>query len=87
MNPEMQPYWNKLTEVSVIDDCIVWGNCLLIPEPGQQDVLSEFDGGHPGTSRMKMLVRTSAWWPHMDTEIEKKLFSIAVSASKFNPHL
>ena len=26
VHPEMQPYWNKRMELSVLDDCILWGN-------------------------------------------------------------
>ena len=70
VNPEMQPYWNKRTELSVINDCILGGNRVLIPEPGQQHVLRELHGGHPGVSRMKTLACMFVWWPHMGTEIK-----------------
>ena len=66
----MQPYWTKRMELSVINDCILWGNRVLIPEPGRQHVLRELHGGHPGVSRMKTLARMFVWWPHMDTEIK-----------------
>ena len=71
VNPEMLAYWNKRTELSVMDDCILWGSRVLIPEPGRQHVLQELHGGHPGISRMKTLARMFVWWPHMDKDIER----------------
>ena len=56
-----------------MDDCILWGSRVLIPEPGLQDVLQELHGGHPGVSRMKngSDVCMFVWWPHMDKDIER----------------
>ena len=70
INSVMQPYWTKLVELSVMDDCILWGNRVLVPEPGRQHVIREIHGGHPGVSRMKTLARMFSWWLHMDHNIE-----------------
>ena len=45
VNSEMQPYWSKRIELSVTDDCILWGNRVLVPKLGQQHVLQELHGG------------------------------------------
>ena len=42
----------------------------MVPPLGQESVLIELHGGHPGTSRMKLLARGLVWWPGMDQEIE-----------------
>ena len=67
---ELKPYWTRRLELTAYDGCIVWGGRVAVPPPGQESVLIELHGGHPGTSRMKSLARGLVWWPGMDQEIE-----------------
>ncbi len=68
---ELQPYWQRRLELSVLDDCILWGGRVLIPAPGRQHILNELHGGHPGSSRMKALARMFVWWVGMDKEVDQ----------------
>ena len=52
---ELMPYWGKRWELSSHDGCLLWGNRVVIPTPGQADVLHE---AHPGFTRLKRLART-----------------------------
>ena len=48
----------------------MWGGRVVVPPPDRESVLIELHGGHPGTSRMKLLARGLVWCPGMDQEIE-----------------
>ncbi|VDH91898.1 Hypothetical predicted protein [Mytilus galloprovincialis] len=70
-NDEMKPYFSRKTELSVFDSCLLWGNRVVIPNPGRDIILQELHEGHQGISRMKVLARGYVWWPNMDAEIEQ----------------
>lgn len=67
---EIRPYFARKTEISVVDDCLLWGSRVIVPPQGRQLILDEIHEGHPGISRMKSLGRSYVWWPRMDEEIE-----------------
>ena len=54
---ELQPFNQCSGELSVMDGYLLWGGRVVVePKPGQKLVLKEFYQGHPGTSRMKVLL-------------------------------
>ena len=70
---ELQPFRSRHTELSVQDGCILWGNRVVIPQPGRKQILKELHAGHPGIARMKSLARMFIWWPQMDKDIEMRV--------------
>ena len=50
--PELAPYHSRRTELSLLDRCILWGSCVVIPRKGRNAVLAELHIGHPGMSRI-----------------------------------
>ena len=72
---QLKPYWCRKTELSLHDDCVLWGSRVIIPPPGREVVLGELHAGHPGISRMKTLARMFVWWPGMDGDIVKTVQS------------
>lgn len=71
----LRPYWNRHNELSVEDDCLLWGNRVIVPRRLQQEVLNELHQSHPGVVRMKALSRSYFWWPGLDQDIESRVKS------------
>ena len=72
---ELQPYFRRRHELSILDDCILWGSHIIIPPAGQSCVLDELHDTHPGASRIKSLARSYVWWPKIDSDLERKVKS------------
>lgn len=45
---ELQAYYQRRNELSVEDQCLLWGNRVVIPARGQKAVAQPLHDGHPG---------------------------------------
>ena len=67
----------RLMNLLLQEECLLWGNWVVIPHAGQSLVLQELHEAHPGAIRMKQLARTLVWWPGIDQDIENTVKSCA----------
>ena len=70
---DIQPYYNRRDELSVVDGCILWGSRVVVPVPGRHIIIEQLHETHPGVSRMKGLARSYVWWPGLDKAIEDRV--------------
>ena len=61
--PELKPFFTKCNELTVLNNCILWGSHVVIPFKWRKPVLTELHVGHPGVTRMKSLAPKFVWWP------------------------
>ena len=78
VDESLHPYQTRRNELSVLNGCIVWGACVIVPPPGRQDILNELHETHPGCSKMKALACSFIWWPKMDAEVEMTIKSCTI---------
>ena len=53
--PEFQPFVTRELELSIQNDCLLWGSRVIVPPKLRDRVLQELHKSHPGSSRMKSL--------------------------------
>lgn len=66
-------YWNHKEDLSLEDDCVLWGRLVFIPLIIQGHLWDEFHECHPGMCCMKALDRSFIWWPGIDQGIEDRV--------------
>ncbi|XP_055590030.1 uncharacterized protein K02A2.6-like [Uranotaenia lowii] len=65
------PFRLIATELCIVDDVLMRGDRIIIPQKLQQRVLQLGHEGHPGARIMKEYLRASVWWPKLDKHIEE----------------
>lgn len=78
---ELQIFHARRDSLSAIEDCIMFGDRLIIPTSQRQHVLEMMHRGHPGIERMKAVARSYVYWPNIDTDIEDMVKSCKSCAS------
>ena len=84
-NPKLLHFKDKIHELSLFDDCIMYRNRIFIPESLRKLVLDQIHEGHPGICGMKSIARSLIWYPNIDNEIEsyvKSCENCQMNASK-----
>ena len=66
----LKPYHNRRDQLTLEDDCVMWGVRVIVPRKLQERVLQELHQSHLGIARSKALARSHVWWPKLDSAIE-----------------
>ena len=64
------PYCSHKNEVKVSNRCLMWGNCILIPQSLHELIFKELHSAHLIIVTMKVLTRSYIWWSNLDQSIE-----------------
>jgi len=54
----LRPYSNRRNEITLVNDCVMWGVRVIVPKKLQDLILQELHRSHPGIGRMKALARS-----------------------------
>ncbi|CAH8550749.1 unnamed protein product [Dicrocoelium dendriticum] len=68
---ELQQFYQRSHSLSIVNDCILFADRVVIPKILQTKVLRQFHTGHPEINRMKALARSFVYWPFMDKQLEE----------------
>ena len=79
---ELKPFAVRQTELYMIENCIMWGTRVVIPQAAREAVLDELHSCHFGVVKMKALARASVWWPGVDKNIEELAASCTACRSQ-----
>ena len=60
--PLYDPFYRRHTELSCQDDCVLWGQRVVVPTSLQAQLLRELHEGHIGIARMKALAFGGPDW-------------------------
>ena len=64
-------FWRVKNDLSVVDDLIIYGCRLLIPNNFRNDMLRKLHESHKGIARTHEKARLAIYWPSIDQDIEK----------------
>ncbi|XP_062700183.1 uncharacterized protein K02A2.6-like [Aedes albopictus] len=66
---ELRQFHDRQEGLSIVQECIMFGDRLVIPAVYRKRCLNQLHKGHPGVQRMKAIARSYVYWPGLDEEI------------------
>ncbi|BHF57490.1 hypothetical protein SprV_0100043200 [Sparganum proliferum] len=67
---DLRQLFLRRASLSVVDSCLMFADRVVISSSLRPTVLRQFHAAHPGTSRMKSIARSFAYWPGIDGDID-----------------
>ena len=75
------PYHRRRNELSVENNCVLWGMRVVIPTVLRRRILEELHEEHLGIVKSKSFARGYIWWPRLDSDIESMVQSCQVCSA------
>ena len=73
VNPVLQPYHSRQLELSIQNNCLLWGSRIIVPKQERERLLALLHEDHPGISKTKGLTRSYVWWLNIDADLEAQV--------------
>ena len=85
LHQDIRPYWSFRDELAVIDDVVMKGRSIIIPEALKQQALNQLHINHMGIEKTKLLAHESIYWFNVNNDIERYI-KIAIHVLNFGKH-
>ena len=72
----LKAYWTYRDELSVLDDLVLKGNRIIIPNDCRDDVLDKVHEGHFRIERTKLRARDTVYWLQINHDIKTLVKSL-----------
>lgn len=69
--PEAVDFWNFREELAVIDDVVMKGDRLVIPEAMRPEILKQLHTPHQGVEKTRQRARQVVFWPGLSRDIDE----------------
>ncbi|XP_055623100.1 uncharacterized protein K02A2.6-like [Toxorhynchites rutilus septentrionalis] len=66
---QLQQYYQRKDSLSVVSNCVLYGERSVFPSKFRIRVLRQLHKGHPGVERMRSVARNYVYWPGIDEQI------------------
>ena len=70
-NKLLTQFFYRKDNLLIIQECLFFGERIVVPSFLQKKVLNQLHEGHPGISRMTQLARNYVYWPNIDAHIKQ----------------
>ena len=71
LSGELCHYFTVKDHLSIADNLLLYGNCIIIPHSMRDEILRKVHAGHQGIQWCRLRLATSVWWPGALKEIEQ----------------
>ena len=82
--PLLHLYWESRGPPSIVDNLLMYDDCLVIPRGMRLQILNCIHTGHLGITKCQSRARTSVWWPRLSKQIED-LVAQCITCAKDQP--
>ena len=73
--PEVRPYWNIKSELSVGDNVLLRSCRIVVPKCLQKETVDKIHTGHLGVHKCQLRANAAVWWPGMSKQISDVVIS------------
>ena len=69
LTPELERYWPARGELTIGEDLLLYGSCVVVPLQLQAETLNKLHQGYQGIQRSRLRASMSVWWPGISHQI------------------
>ena len=85
ISEDLKPYWALWGELSLYDNLLLYGSCIVVPSKLHKETQAKIHHGHQGIQRCQARVMTSVWWPGVSQAVETYVKHCSHCQKKYVP--